>query len=105
MTNNQKKAFGIALIAAAAATASLDAAASATVTGATADTTTFNSGKTAVQGWAIGDLGVGIATVAGIFGLMRAISGAIAPAAVGMGVAFLGAYSPEIINKIYSMPI
>ncbi|MCH9743266.1 MAG: hypothetical protein K0U21_08680 [Proteobacteria bacterium] len=105
MTNNRNKLVNVALISAVAAVASVDALAGATVTGATADTTTFNSGKTAVQGWAIGDLGVGIATVAGIFGLMRAISGNIGPAAVGMGVAFLGAYSPEIINKIYSMPI
>lgn len=87
------------------ALASLDASAGATLTGVTADTTTFNTGKNTVQSWAIGDLGIAIATIAGILGVAQSMGGKLMNGAMSFGVAFLGAYGPDIITKIYSATI
>ena len=80
------------------------AAGSASVTGAT-NSADFTGAKQQVQGWALGDLGIAASTVGGLFGLFNAIAGNIKMAATGMGIAFLGAFSPSIIENIYSAVI
>lgn len=105
MKINYKKAGLGAALALPLALAAIDASAGAAVTGATKDTTTFNTGLKTVQGWAIGDLGVAIATVAGVLGIAQSMGGKLMNGAMSFGVAFLGAYGPDIITKIYSATI
>lgn len=80
------------------------AAASSTMTVAP-DTQNFGDAKEQVQSWALGDLGIAASTVGGLFGLFNAVGGNIKMAAVGAGIAFLGAFSPSIIESIYSATI
>jgi hypothetical protein len=104
MTKNLLK-VGVVLAVAFAPSLVLAAGASAS-TGMTASTgAEFGSVKTTTQGWALGDLGIAIATAAGIFGTVNAVGGNIKMAAIGIGVAFLGAFSPSVIESIYGATI
>lgn len=105
MKINFKKAGLGAALALPIALASLEASAGANVGGVTADTTTFNNGLAKVQSWAVGDLGIAIATIAGILGIAQSMGGKLMNGAMSFGVAFLGAYGPDIITKIYSATI
>jgi hypothetical protein len=105
MKINYKKIGLGAALALPLALAAIDASAGATAGGVTGDTTTFSNGKKTVQSWAIGDLGVAIATIAGILGIAQSMGGKLMNGAMSFGVAFLGAYGPDIITKIYSATI
>lgn len=88
------------------ALASLDASAGATINGTTVNAdNSFNAGLSKIQSWAVGDLGLAIATIAGILGIAQSMGGKLMNGAMSFGVAFLGAYGPDIITKIYSATI
>lgn len=81
------------------------AAGAATLTGVSPDNTNFADAKRQVQSWAVGDLGIAASTAGGLFGLFHAVGGNIKMAAVGAGIAFLGAFSPAIVQSIYGAVI
>lgn len=101
-----KKFLGLAVVTSAALLPSVVlASASGSITGVTPDSANFGDAKGTVQSWALGDLGIAASTVGGLFGLFNAVGGNIKMAAVGAGIAFLGAFSPSIIESIYSATI
>lgn len=81
------------------------AAGAATLSGVTPDTASFSTAKTTAQSWAVGDLGIAIATVGGIMGTIGAVGGNVKLAASGVAIAALGAFTPGMIQSVYGAVI